>query len=115
MPVRNPKLPPRGTRRRQAFDRLTRLHARLYQRSGGRFGGRYRYGTKMLILEHVGRRSGQLRTAPLVYYERDGDLIVVASAGASDVDPQWLLNLRAQPQTHVSVGRERRAVVAHVA
>jgi deazaflavin-dependent oxidoreductase (nitroreductase family) len=115
MRVRNPKLPARGTLRRRAFDRVTRLHARLYRASGGRIGGRYRYGTKMLILEHVGRRSGQVRTAPLVYHERDGDLIVVASAGASDVDPQWLLNLRAQPETHVSVGRERRRVVAHVA
>jgi deazaflavin-dependent oxidoreductase (nitroreductase family) len=113
--VRNPRLPPRGTLRRRAFDRVTRLHARLYRVSGGRIGGRYRYGTKVLILEHVGRRSGQVRTAPLVYHERDGDLIVVASAGASDVDPQWLLNLRARPETHVSVGRERRRVVAHVA
>jgi F420H(2)-dependent quinone reductase len=113
--VRNPKLPARGTLRRRAFDGITRLHSRLYRASGGRIGGRYRYGTKVLILEHVGRRSGQLRTAPLVYHERDGDLIVVASAGASDVDPQWLLNLRAHPDTHVSVGRERRHVVAHVA
>src|SRR3954469_12614857 len=108
MPVRNPKLPPRGTLRRRAFDRLTRLHSRLYRLSGGRIGGRYRYGTKVLILEHVGRRSGQLRTAPLVYHEHGDDLIVVASAGAADVDPQWLLNLRAQPRTQVSVGRERR-------
>jgi deazaflavin-dependent oxidoreductase (nitroreductase family) len=115
MPVRNPKLPPRGTLRRRAFDRLTRLHSRLYRLSGGRIGGRYRYGTKVLILEHVGRKSGQLRSAPLVYHERGDDLIVVASAGAADVDPQWLLNVRANPSTHVSVGRERRAVVAHVA
>jgi deazaflavin-dependent oxidoreductase (nitroreductase family) len=113
--VRTPKLPPRGTLRRRLFDRVTRLQVRLYRLSGGRIGGRYRYGTKVLILEHVGRRSGQLRTAPLVYYQRGDDLIVVASAGASDVDPQWLLNLRAQPETHVSVGSERRAVLAQVA
>jgi deazaflavin-dependent oxidoreductase (nitroreductase family) len=115
MRVQNPKLPPRGTLRRRLFDRVTRLHTRLYRLSGGRIGGRYRYGTKVLILEHVGRRSGQVRSAPLVYYQRGDDLIVVASAGASDVDPQWLLNLRAHPQTHVSVGSERRPVVAQVA
>lgn len=115
MRVQNPKLPPRGTLRRRLVDKVTRTHARLYRLSGGRIGGRYRYGAKVLILEHVGRRSGQVRTAPLVYYPRGDDLIVVASAGASDVDPQWLLNLRAHPQAHVSVGRERRPVVAQVA
>jgi deazaflavin-dependent oxidoreductase (nitroreductase family) len=115
MGVRNPKLPPRGTLRRRAFDKFTGAHSALYRLSGGRIGGRYRYGTKILILEHVGRRSGQVRTAPLVYYQRGEELVVVASAGASDVDPQWLLNLRAHPETHVSVGRERRPVVAHIA
>ena len=115
MRVRNPKLPPRGTLRRRAFDRLTALHARLYLASRGRIGARYLYGARMLLLDHTGRRSGQVRTAPLVYMPHDGGYVVVAAAGASDVDPQWLLNLRANPECSVVVGRERQRAVAHIA
>jgi F420H(2)-dependent quinone reductase len=39
----------------------------------------------------------------------------VASAGASDEHPQWFLNLRANPNCAVLVGRERREVTAWVA
>ena len=113
--VQNPKLPARGTLRRRAFDRLTALHSRVYRASGGRIGGRYRYGSRMLLLDHVGRRSGQVRTAPLVYMPHDGGWAVVAAAGASEDDPQWLLNLRANPECSVTVGSRRRQVVAHVA
>jgi deazaflavin-dependent oxidoreductase (nitroreductase family) len=115
MRVQTPKLPPRGTKRRRAFDALTSAQVRLYRLTGGRLAGRYRYGSKILLLDHVGRRSGQTRTSPLVYMAHGDDLVVVASAGASDVDPQWLLNLRATPEATVALGSERRPVVAHIA
>jgi deazaflavin-dependent oxidoreductase (nitroreductase family) len=94
---------------------LTAAHVALYRRTGGRLVGRYLHGTKILLLEHTGRRSGRTLTAPLVYAPVGDDLAVVASAGASDEHPQWFLNLRANPQAAIVVGRERREVIAYVA
>jgi F420H(2)-dependent quinone reductase len=51
---------------------VTRLHAWVYRRSGGRFLGRMG-GQPVLLLQTTGRRSGQTHTTP-VQYLADGDL-----------------------------------------
>ena len=69
----------------------------------------------MLLLHHVGRRSGEARVTPLIYLRDGEDLVVVGSMGGTPKDPAWVHNLRAAPDTEVEVGRERRAVRARVA
>jgi F420H(2)-dependent quinone reductase len=69
----------------------------------------------MLLLDHVGARSGARRTSPLLYIEDDGDLVVVASKGGFPRHPAWFHNLRANPETTVQVGGEVRPVRARVA
>lgn len=69
----------------------------------------------MLLLDHVGARSGTRRTSPLLYVEDGEDLVVVASKGGYPKHPAWLHNLRANPDTTVQIGDERRAVHARVA
>ena len=69
----------------------------------------------MLLLDHVGAKSGKRRTTPLTYL-RDGDrLVIVASKGGYPRNPSWFHNLRANPDTTVQVGSERRPVRARVA
>ena len=70
---------------------------------------------KMLLLDHVGARSGTRRTSPLLYFEDGEDLVVVASKGGFPRHPAWFHNLRANPETTVQVGGERREVRARVA
>ena len=101
------------------FDRLVglqllHLHQRAYELTGGRWG--HRFGRlQTLLLRTTGRRSGQQRTAALLYH-RDGDrLIVVGSKGGSDTPPGWLLNLQAQPDVEVQVGTHRFPARARVA
>ena len=62
----------------------SRLHARLYCRSGGRLGRRWFGGAPVMVLKTVGRRSGRRRQTPVLYL-RDGERLVVtpANAGAS--------------------------------
>jgi F420H(2)-dependent quinone reductase len=49
-------------------------------------------------------------------HERDGEnLLLVASKGGNPKNPAWFHNLRANPDTTVQVGSERRAVRARVA
>jgi deazaflavin-dependent oxidoreductase (nitroreductase family) len=69
----------------------------------------------MLLLNHVGAKSGKQRTNPLAYLRDGDDLVIVASKGGSARNPAWFHNLRANPDTSVQVGPERRAVHARVA
>jgi deazaflavin-dependent oxidoreductase (nitroreductase family) len=92
------------------------LHTALYRVSGGRLGHRLPgVPGKMLLLDHVGAKSGTKRTSPLLYIEDGEDVIIVASKGGFPKNPAWFYNLKANPETTVQVGRERRSVRARVA
>jgi deazaflavin-dependent oxidoreductase (nitroreductase family) len=93
---------------------MTKANIAIYRRSGGRFGGKVK-GAPVLLLDHVGRKSGQRRTTPVLYLTNGDDLVIVASRGGSDAMPAWWLNLKDNPTTTVQVGRERRSVVAREA
>ena len=69
----------------------------------------------MLLLDHVGARSGLKRTSPLGYVEDGRDVVVVASKGGHPKNPAWYHNLRAHPDTTVQIGSEHRAVRTRVA
>lgn len=112
--MKRPALPPvpgPGSLRARAWNVVTRANVAAYRRSSGRLGGRW-FGAPVLLLDHVGRRSGQKRTTPLLYLEDGDDLVIVASRGGSAATPAWWLNLRDRPRTTVQVGGERRRVVA---
>jgi deazaflavin-dependent oxidoreductase (nitroreductase family) len=93
---------------------ITRIHRFVYLKSGGRLGARLG-GTPMLLLQHVGRKTGQLRATPLLYVEDGPRLVVVASNAGDDRTPAWCLNLRHEPEAAVRVGRERYSVRAREA
>jgi deazaflavin-dependent oxidoreductase (nitroreductase family) len=96
--------------------RLAGVHIWLYRASGGRIGHDVPgVRGKMLLLDHVGAKSGTKRTAPLLYFPDGDDVIVVASKGGYPKHPAWYHNLMANPDTTVQVGGERRAVRARVA
>jgi deazaflavin-dependent oxidoreductase (nitroreductase family) len=92
--------------------RLMGGHTFIYRKSGGRIGQRLPGLPQMLLLDHVGAKSGVQRTAPLVYAEDGEDLILIASKGGYPKNPAWYYNLRANPDTTVQVGRETRSVHA---
>lgn len=93
---------------------LTKSHIALYNATGGRLGASLG-GVPFLLLHHRGRKSGQRRTTPLVYAELGDKLVLVASKGGATKNPIWYLNLVANPDVEVDVGRERRTVRARVA
>lgn len=92
------------------------LHTTLYRASGGRLGHTIPgVGGRMLLLDHVGAKSGTKRTAPLLYFPDGDDVVIVASKGGYPKHPAWYHNLMANPDTEIQVGRERRAVHARTA
>ena len=92
-----------------------RLHVLLYRLTGGRVGQRFRGGPPMLLLEHIGARSGTRRTTPLVYVRDGENVVLVASKGGFPRNPAWFHNLLAHPETTVQIGARREAVRARVA
>lgn len=99
-----------------ATRRFMGAHTFLYKRTGGRLGQSITgVPGKMLLLDHVGARSGQLRTSPLLYVRDGADVVIVASKGGFPKDPAWFHNLMAHPDTTVQIGSERRPVHARVA
>src|SRR3954447_4139195 len=94
---------------------VMRFHARLYRATGGRVGRKIPGLPPLLLLDHVGAKSGKLRTVPLAYLPDGEDYVVVASRGGYHKNPGWVHNLRANPDTEVQIGRRRTPVHAREA
>jgi deazaflavin-dependent oxidoreductase (nitroreductase family) len=69
----------------------------------------------MLLLDHVGARSGKHRTHPLLYVRDGDDFVIVASKGGFPKHPAWYHNLIANPDTEIQVGSDSLPVHARVA
>jgi deazaflavin-dependent oxidoreductase (nitroreductase family) len=95
--------------------RLMSAHTVVYRATNGLVGHRFPGAPPMLLLDHVGAKSGVKRTTPLVYVADGRDLVLVASKGGHPKHPAWFHNLRANPDTTVQVGSRRHAVSARVA
>ena len=89
-------------------------HLAVYRATRGRIGGRMG-GMRVLLLTTTGRKSGQPRTVPLVYFE-DGDrLVIIGSKGGDPSDPLWWANLQKTPQASVQIGPKLQRVRARLA
>lgn len=91
-----------------------KLNVPLYRASGGRLGGRIGKAP-VLLLTTTGRKSGQQRTAPVVYLADGERMIVIGSNAGNARVPAWALNLKAKPEAEVEVGRRRIPVRARIA
>ncbi len=60
----------------------------------------------MILIHHVGRRTGTERVNPLVYYPDGESMVIIASAGGATKHPDWYHNLTASDRTEVEVGAE---------
>ena len=90
-------------------------HTALYRASGGRVGHHLPGTPPMLLLDHVGAKSGKKRTSPLGYFKDGDDVVIIASKGGDHRHPAWYHNLMANPDTAIQVGTERRQVRARTA
>ena len=97
------------------LDKLMRAHAAVYRATKGRIGQHIPGVPPMLLLDHVGAKSGTRRTAALVYLEDGPNLALIASKGGYPKHPAWFHNLMAHPDVTVQVGSERRKVRARTA
>ena len=90
-------------------------HTAVYKATNGKVGHKPPFLPPMLLLDHVGAKSGNRRTSPLVYVADGENVVLVASKGGNPKNPAWFHNLKANPETTVQIGSERRPVRARVA
>jgi deazaflavin-dependent oxidoreductase (nitroreductase family) len=109
-----PKPPPSSSKIWKLVNVGAGLNVHLYRLSGGKIGGRMQKA-RVLLLHHVGRKSGSKRVTPLLFLPDGERLVVVASKGGTDKNPAWFHNLMAAPDTTVEVGRDKRRVRARQA
>src|SRR3954447_9452948 len=91
-----------------------KLNVPLYRLSGGRIGGKVGRAP-VLLLTTTGRKSGQPRTAPVVYLADAENVVLIDTNAGNAKIPAWSLNLKANQEAEVELRRERRRVRARVA
>ena len=83
-----------------------------FRANGGKVGGPFE-GATLLLLHHLGARSGTERVAPLAYLPDGERMLIVASKAGAPTNPDWYHNLKANPRVDVEVGTETIRVDAH--
>jgi F420H(2)-dependent quinone reductase len=91
-----------------------KLNVPIYRLTRGRVLGSVG-GSPVLLLTTTGRKSGQRRTAPVVYMGDGERLVVIGSNAGNPRPPAWALNLKADPRAEVQVRGERWPIHARVA
>jgi deazaflavin-dependent oxidoreductase (nitroreductase family) len=89
-------------------------HVERYRATGGKEGHDWQ-GTQTLLLTTTGRKSGDERTAALIYAPHGDAYAVVASKGGADQPPARYLNLSADPSVEVQVWGDRFKAKARTA
>jgi deazaflavin-dependent oxidoreductase (nitroreductase family) len=94
---------------------VSRVHRVILRSTGGRVLNSA-LGMQVVELHTVGRKSGLPRSTMLTAPVVDGQRIVlVASKGGDDRDPDWYRNLMAHPDAELTVDGQRRPVRARQA
>jgi deazaflavin-dependent oxidoreductase (nitroreductase family) len=96
----SPPVPPPGSLQFKLVKTFVDLNVHVYRLTGGRLGGKMK-GAPVLLLDHLGRKTGRARTTPVLYLSDGADLVIVGSRGGSDAMPAWFLNLMSSPSTTV--------------
>ena len=75
-----------------------------FRANEGQLGGGFA-GARMILVHHVGRKSGKEYVNPLVYLPGDDDsMYIFASKGGAPENPEWYRNVVAAGQATVEVG-----------
>ena len=89
------------------------MHRGVYKLSSGRIGGSFG-ASKVILITTTGRKSGKKRTLPLIGVDHGDGWGIIASASGHDTHPAWYLNLKANPEATVTVGKTEHSVVARI-
>lgn len=87
----------------EAGKRMVPLDLAMQERTGGRVSLLRMIGMPSLVLTVTGRKSGKLRSVPLLYVPYGEDFLVIGSNWGQATHPSWSANLLAHPDASVRV------------
>src|SRR6185312_9602692 len=90
---------------------FARAHIWVYRRTNGRLGAKLLWFPAALLTT-TGRTTGAQRTTATLYLRHGDRVILPASFGGRDRDPQWYRNLKKHPKVHVQIRGEHLDLVA---
>ncbi len=79
-----------------------------FRANGGKVGGQFE-GAPVVLMHHVGRRSGKESVNPVMYLQSEDDpgtIYVFASKGGHPANPDWYYNMTEAGRASVEVGTE---------
>lgn len=85
-----------------------------FRENSGQVGGMFE-SMPLLLLHHVGAKSGADRVSPVAYLEDNGRYAIFASKAGAPENPAWYHNLLAHPETRIELGDQTIEVTASVA
>jgi deazaflavin-dependent oxidoreductase (nitroreductase family) len=89
-----------------------RINAFFLRLTNGRLGGKL--GTQtILLLETIGRKSGQPRVIPIAYFFHEGKYLIVESNWGKDKHADWYLNLKKNPRAVLQVNGQKITTEAY--
>ncbi len=77
-------------------------HVKAYQETGGEQGYIWNTAT-ILLLTTIGHKSGEPKTAPLIFIADGDSYVIIASLGGAPNHPAWYVNLAADPRVTLQV------------
>ena len=93
---------------------FTFFHVFLYRLTGGKIGGKFGPG-QVLLLDSMDRKTGKVRTNPVMYIRDGNNYVVTASAGGAARNPGWYHNLKANPRTTIQVMNQKMTLTVEEA
>ena len=84
-----------------------------FRANGGKVTGMFA-NSPLVLLTTTGAKSGKQRTTPVVYFEDDGNVVIVASLAGAPKHPAWFLNIRANPEVAIERGTEKFRATANI-
>ncbi len=97
------------------FRAMNWTHRAVLNASGGRYP-KSLFGMPAVELHTIGRKTGQRRATMLASPVHDESrVILVASKGGDDRDPEWYRNLRANPDVEITIEGETKKMRARTA
>ncbi|MCB2077382.1 MAG: nitroreductase family deazaflavin-dependent oxidoreductase [Novosphingobium sp.] len=77
-------------------------HVRVYRETNGETGYLWN-GVPTLLFTSKGRKSGEMRTIPIIYTPVGDKYVIIASKGGSPTHPAWYLNISEDPNIEVQI------------
>jgi len=94
----------------------SRFNVWLYEKTDGRFGGKFIVGgAPVCLVTMTGRKTGRRLTTPLIHIPHGDGVLLVASQGGLEEHPLWFRNLVANPAIEVNAFGNVRAMIARQA